>query len=156
MILWPPVVVYSGIGCAMRFGGLLSISRDLHDCIRSGKANRTELLWSVDMNFIPAGTPVFPLPQHHLPSTVICLSPPLGCLPSGPFTLPKPPAPSRFWVSRCQVSKIWPWELPTQSWDGFFHLQQKPFQKAGRELGFSHFPCWMNLWLQKPITEAQL
>ena len=57
-------------------------------------------------------------------------SPPPCCLPSGSFTLPKPPAPPCLGVPRCQLSKVWPQDLPTWSWDGISHLQQKPFQKA--------------------------
>lgn len=61
---------------------LINHLRDLHDGIRPRKKNHTELLWTMDVRLISAETPVFPLPNHHLPSAVICFSLPC-CLPSG-------------------------------------------------------------------------
>lgn len=148
-----PVGVQSGIGCAIRLGGLISTSRPPW-LQRSGRKHHTSCcVWWMGDPFLQGLQSYHSLTITSLPLSFA--SPLPCCLASGSFTFPKPPAPPRLWVSKCQLSKIWPQDQPTQSWDGFSHLQQKPFQKAERELGTSYFPCWMCLWLQKPIAEAQ-
>lgn len=69
------------MGCAIWFGGLLSILRDLHDCIRPRKTKHTEPLWTVDVRLVSAGTRVFPLlTTSSLPQSFASPPPPAAYL----------------------------------------------------------------------------